>query len=118
MVDELRVEISSVAWLKETNSYMEIQSQYKTNFPDNCFIPRGTGRENKHLLEKRGIFLVYQDAAEPVQCFMELRSGGKFRPSNRGAIKSFYKSTEAKFGDVIVFVKKSERVYQVLLEKI
>lgn len=113
---ELSIEIAP-AWLKEANSYMNIQPQYKTNFPDDCFIARGTGKENQNLLAERGITLEYQGVFEPVQCFMELRSGGQFRPSNRGAIRAFYKATNAEAGDSISFVKKSNRVYQVVLVK-
>lgn len=116
MSNELCIEIAP-AWLKEANSYMNIQSQYKTNFPDDCFIARGTGKENQHLLAERGIALEYQGASEPVQCFMELRSGGQFRPSNRGAIRAFFSATNAEAGDSISFIKKADRVYQVVLVK-
>jgi len=116
MSNELCIEISQT-WLNEANSYMYIQPMYKTNFPDDCFIPRGTSRENQNLLPERGITLEYQGILEPVQCLMELRPDGKFRPSNRGAIKAFYKATNAEAGDSISFIKKSNRVYQVTLVK-
>lgn len=116
MSNELRIEIAP-AWLKEANNYMNIESQYKTNFPDDCFIARGTGKENQHLLAERGIALEYQGASKPVQCFMELRSGGKFRPSNRGAIRAFFSATNAEAGDSISFIKKADRIYQVVLVK-
>lgn len=116
MPSEMRIEIAP-AWLKDVNSYMNIPSHFKTSFPDDCFIPRGTGRENKHLLAERGIALEYQGAHEPVQCFMELRDSGQFRPSNRGSIKAFYSANNAQVGDSISFVKKSDRVFQVVLVK-
>ena len=103
--------------MKEGNNYMNIDSQCKTFFPDDCFIARGTGRENQNLLSERGIWLQYEGASAAVQCFMELRSGGKFRPSNRGAIKDFYSNTKARVGDEIVFEKKSDRTYGVKLVK-
>ncbi|WP_146115053.1 hypothetical protein [Malikia spinosa] len=117
MSNEVHVEILSEAWMKEGNNYMNIDSKYKTFFPDDCFIARGTGRENKDLLSERGIWLQYEGAIDAVQCFMELRSGGKFRPSNRGAIKDFYSSTKAQVGDKIVFEKKSDRIYGVKMAK-
>ena len=117
MADELSVKIASDAWVKEANSYMNLDPQFKTFFPDDCFIARGTGRENQHLLAERGIRLEYQGGGDFVQCFMELRSGGQFRPSNRGAIRAFYKATGAKAGDSIRFVKATDRAYKVFLEK-
>jgi hypothetical protein len=117
MADELTVKIASDAWVKEANSYMNLDPQFKTFFPDDCFIARGTGRENQHLLSERGIRLEYQGVGEVVQCFMELRSGGQFRPSNRGAIKAFYKATGAKLGDGIGFIKLKDRAYKVVLAK-
>lgn len=113
MANAILVRISSEAWVKEANSYMNVDQQFKTFFPDDCFIARGTGRENEGLLTDRGIVLQYKGASEPVRCFMELRAGGQFRPSNRGAIKSFYKATGAKVGDSIRFEKVGERSYLV-----
>lgn len=117
MAGELIVKIESEAWVKEANSYMNLAPQFKTFFPDDCFIARGTGRENQHLLADRGIRLEYQGIGDAVQCFMELRSGGQFRPSNRGAIKAFYKATGADVGDDIGFIKVTDRTYKVVLAK-
>ena len=112
MPKQIPVVIKSEKWVKETNNYMIIDPQYKTFFPDDCFIPRGTGRENKKLLPERGIDLEYEGSGEAVRCFLELRRSGKFRPSDRGAIKSFYRSTKAKVGDRIEFTQLSPRKFR------
>lgn len=117
MADELIIKIASEAWIKEANSYMNLDPQFKTFFPADCFIARGTGRENHHLLADRGIRLEYQGVGDAVPCLMELRSGGQFRPSNRGAIKAFYKATGAEVGDEIGFIQITDRTYKVILSK-
>lgn len=116
-MSEILVTIKSEAWLKEANSYMNIEPQMKEFFPDDCFIARGTGRENQHRLADRGIQITYQANASPVQCFMELRDSGHFRPSGRGSIKSFYTATNASVGDTIVIKKLSVRMYSITLAK-
>lgn len=115
MSEKIPVVIESEKWVNESNNYMNIASQYKTFFPDDCFIARGTGKENKALLAERGIDLEYEGSGEPVRCFLELRDSGKFRPSDRGAIKSFYRFTKATLGDRIEFTQISPRRYKVTL---
>lgn len=112
LTKKIHVVIKSEAWIKEANSYMNIDSQFKTFFPNDCFIARGTGRENEHLLPERGIDLEYQGAGESVRCFLELRTGGQFRPSNRGSIRAFYRAIKAKVGDVIVIDQVSPRKFK------
>ena len=115
MSKKIPVVIESEKWVKESNSYMNIAPQYKTFFPDDCFIARGTGRENKGLLAERGIDLEYEGSGDAVRCFLELRDNGKFRPSDRGAIKSFYRFTKAAMGDRIEFSLLSPRRFKVTL---
>lgn len=115
MTKQISVVIDSEKWIKENNNYMNIDPQYKTFFPDDCFIARGTGRENKELLAERGIDLEYEGSGETVKCFLELRDSGKFRPSDRGAIKSFYRFTNATVGDKIEFTQISPRKFKVTL---
>lgn len=115
MTNQIAVSIASAAWFDEKNNYMMIPSALKSFFPLDCFIPRGTGRENKDHLIERGIDLVYQGQATPVRCFLEVRDNGVFRPSNRGAIKAFYAHTKPKVGDQIVFVSNGSRSYTVAL---
>ena len=115
MAKSISVFIASEAWIKESNSYMNIDAQHKTFFPDDCFIARGTGGENKGLLAERGIDLDYEGVGETFRCFLELRDSGKFRPSNRGSIRSFYRVAKAKSGDTIMFTQTSPRKYKVTL---
>lgn len=117
MTATISLKIESLAWVREENSYMNIPAQFKSCFPDNCFIARGTGKENQHLLVDRGIELAYDGSGIPVRCFLELRNSGKFRPSNRGAIKAFYLANDAQAGDTIVFTKLEERLFKVELKK-
>ena len=113
MNEPIPVLIESEAWLKDGNNYMNIEGKYKTSFPDDCFIARGTGKANKNLLAQRGIELEYDGDGLPVACFLELRDSGKFRPSNRGAIKEFYRFTKARVGDTILFTQVSPRKFKV-----
>ena len=115
MANQIQVSIKSEAWVKESNSYMNIDAQFKTFFPDDCFIARGTGGENKNILADRGIDLEYEGVGATIRCFLELRDSGQFRPSNRGSIRSFYRATKAKSGDTIVFTQISPRKYKVTL---
>lgn len=115
MTKQIPVVIESEKWVNESNNYMNIDPQYKTFFPDDCFIARGTGRENRELLAERGIDLEYEGSGDAVRCFLELRDSGKFRPSDRGAIKSFYRFTKAKMGDRIEFTQISPRRFKVTL---
>ena len=64
ITDAIRVVIPSEAWVSEKNNYMYIGKQYKSWFPDDCFIARGTGRENKERLAAHGIEVHYQHASE------------------------------------------------------
>lgn len=117
MDKQIKVSIKTEAWVKEANSYMNIDPQFKTFFPDDCFIARGTGKENHPLLASRGIDLEYQGSGESVRCFLELRDSGHFRPSNRGSIKSFYRANQAKPGDSIVITQVSTRKFKITLVK-
>jgi hypothetical protein len=117
MNDQIQVPISSEAWFNKKNNYFYLSPQDKGFFPDDCFIARGTGTENKELLATRGIDIEYAGSAEAVRCFMELRNDGKFRPSNRGSIAGFYRANPPKVGDVIVVSKQSERRYRVSLSE-
>lgn len=114
MTNSITIEISSDAWLR--NNYMNFPGQKKTFFPDDCFIARGTGTENKFLLDARGIDIRYQFSPEPVRCHMEQRAGTQFRPSNRGAIRIFYEKTQAKMGDSIVIKKILDRTFEISLQ--
>jgi len=109
--------IESEKWVAEKNSYMNIPAELKSFFPDDCFIARGTGKENSALLLERGIDIQYEGNSALVKCFMELRDSGKFRPSSRGHIKNFYAQTGASLNDAIEFRKSGERVFLVSLVK-
>jgi len=109
--------IESDKWVDEKNSYMNIPAELKTFFPDDCFIARGTGKENKALLLERGVDIQYEGSSAPVKCFMELRDSGKFRPSSRGHIKAFYAQTGAALHDSIEIQKTGERTFAVSLVK-
>ena len=115
MTDPIKVAIESAKWVSPDNNYMNIPSQHKTYFPEDAFIPRGTGKQHKHLLDEKGITLFYEGSSAPTRCMLELRESGKFRPSDRGAIRSFYEATGAKEGDIIVFAKSGEREFRVSL---
>lgn len=116
-LQEISFSIESDAWLREENSYMTIPANLKSSFPDDCFIPRGTGKANAARLHDSGISLVYQGDSEPIQCFMEVRASGNFRPSSRGHIRGFYARTSPVPGDTIVFRQTSTRTYAVSLLK-
>ena len=109
--------IESEKWVDEKNSYMNIPAELKSFFPDDCFIARGTGKENKALLLERGIDIQYEGNSAPVRCFIELRDSGKFRPSARGHIKTFYAQTGAGLHDSIEFRRSGERAFVVSLVK-
>jgi hypothetical protein len=103
------------AWI--TNSYMDIPPEWKTFFPDDAFIARGTGGENKSLPDERRIAIHYEGVDGPVKVLLELRDSGKFRPSDRGAIRRFYAATGAREGDKIAIAKAGPRVYRATLDK-
>lgn len=106
-------EIETSAWLK--NSYMYIPARMKQFFPDDCFIPRGTSKENAHLVNERGIKITYQGTNETSTCLLELRSSGVFRPSERGFIARFYSVNSARVGDTINIVRTAPRHFHVSL---
>lgn len=114
---EISFLIESEAWVKQKNSYLNIPSNLKHFFPDDCFIARGTAEENKALLMERGIDIQYEGDGEASKCFMELRDSGKFRPSFRGNIRRFYEKNGAAAGDTVEIRKTGERTYFAALVK-
>jgi hypothetical protein len=113
---EIAFPIRSAAWTKEKNSYMDIPSHHRAFFPDDCFIDRGSGKQNAHRAVTSGVLVHYDGEPEAVPCLLEVRlDSGSFRPAGRGYIKRFFKFTGAKPGDLIVIKCIAPRSYSVSL---